>query len=98
MDQDGAFVEVDGVPGEIAKLAGSQAMPVADQDGGGIPVTVSRMLACCPDEPFDLLRFQVFPRAIRLVFETPRGDFPVYVGWRVLAKNGKWQEPPAPYS
>jgi hypothetical protein len=39
-NQDGALVQVDQAPRQIAKLTGAQAVTISNQDGGGIAVTI----------------------------------------------------------
>jgi hypothetical protein len=80
-NQNGTLVQIDEVPSEIAKLAGSQAVTIGNQDGGGITVTVPGVTAGGLLEAIDLLRFQVFPLSIGPILQAPRRDFPYFAGW-----------------
>ena len=43
--QNGA-IEIDLIPTKVHRLGGTQPMPKADQDEGGVPVTVSYTESC----------------------------------------------------
>src|SRR6266487_1382553 len=58
-----AGIQFDLMPLEIADLRGAQAVPVGDQDHGGVPVAVSTMLARGLDQPLDLAAGEIPPRA-----------------------------------
>src|SRR5262249_10363623 len=49
-----AGIQLDLMPLQIAQLGRPKPVPVGDQDHGGVPVTVSTMLACGLDQPLDL--------------------------------------------
>src|SRR5450759_3258844 len=68
-------------PLQLAKLAGPQAMPEADQDHCAVPGTVT-IASGSLDQFFDLALGQMFTRS-QLAVRTPRGhDCPFYFGWR----------------
>ena len=57
-----AMGKVDRVPAQRDQLARPQAMPVGDQDHGGVAVAIA-VLASCRDQPIDLGVGQVLARA-----------------------------------
>jgi hypothetical protein len=76
-----APVEVDLVPAEIADLGGPQAVPVGQQDHGGVAVTVS----VAPGgfhQPLDLVWDEVLPGSELGVLLPLRSNCSFYFSWR----------------
>jgi hypothetical protein len=71
--------EVDLAPFKAANLGGTQAMPVGDQDHGGVPVTVAVVLRGL-DYPLDLGRGEVFAHPQLGVLRPAWGNCSVFEG------------------
>ena len=80
-----AMGKIDGVPAQRDQLARPQAMPVGDQDHGGVAVAIA-VLASCRDQPIDLGVGQVLARADLGVAAPLRWsslvNCPINGGWR----------------
>ena len=80
-DVQGGRAEVHLIPAQVHQLGDAEAMPVAHQDHGGVPVAPAVAVGCC-HQPLDLSFREVLAGAQDGVRHTPRGNCAIYGGWR----------------